>query len=181
MCQHFVRRGGSTIRTRQIRRVNQSYSEGIGKVHSITFVKAINKTTYEGRLGGGKKFTITKRAIRADPQVYQLRKEPGHHNCYQLIIKAFERYRELKHVKPACGPKQQDIPNRPKKIYQFCDGESVTDLDLKEDEDVDEYAVVEIKDRDDDTVRKYLRETGWVSSNKTSQSDKSNKSIARQT
>ncbi|KAI4718999.1 hypothetical protein E4T48_04747 [Aureobasidium sp. EXF-10727] len=153
MCKHFVRRGGATIRTRQIRRVNQSYSQGTGKVHSITFVKAISKTTYEGRLGGGKKFTITKRAFRADPQ-------------------GFERYRELKYVKPACGPKQQDMPNRPKKIYQFCDGESITDLDLKEDEDVDGYAVVEIKDRDDDTVRKYLRETGWMSSNKITQSDR---------
>ncbi|CAD0094632.1 unnamed protein product [Aureobasidium vineae] len=171
MCQHFARRGGSTIRTRQITRVAQSYSEGTGVVRSITFVKAVSKDTYEGRLGDGKRFRVTKDDISTDPSIYQLGKEPGHHNCYQLIFKAFERYRELKMVKPACGPKQQDIPNRPKKVFYFCDGESITDLELKEDEDIDEFNIVEIKDRDDDTMRRYLRETGWVSSNKTTQSD----------
>ncbi|CAD0108947.1 unnamed protein product [Aureobasidium uvarum] len=170
MCQHFARHGGSTIRTRQITRVNQTYSEGTGVVHNITFVKAISRDTYEGQLRGGQRFTVTKDDIRTEPSIYQLRKEPGHHNCFQLIFKAFERYRELRFVTPACGPMQQDMPNRAKKVFQFCDGESVTDLELKEDEDIEEYNIVEIKDRDDDTMRRYLRETGWVSSNKTTQS-----------
>ncbi|KAK6007918.1 hypothetical protein QM012_004732 [Aureobasidium pullulans] len=172
MCHHFARPSRSVIRTRCIERVNQHYSQGSGEVCSITYVKAIKKGVYQGKLSDGKLFTMTRAEIRAEPQTYQLRKEPGHHNCYRLVCRAVERYRELKAIGAACGPKQRDMPNRAKTNYLFCNGESVTDLELKQDEDVDHYDIVAIKDPDGETTRKYLVETCWPPSDDTTPSDR---------
>lgn len=115
---------------------------------------------------------MTRAEIRAEPKTYQLRKEPGHHNCYRLVCKALERFRELKAIGAACGPMQRDMPNRAKTNYLFSNGENVTDLDLKMDEDVEHYDVVAIKDPDGETTREYLREICWIPSDDITPSDR---------
>ncbi|KAH0358117.1 hypothetical protein KCU83_g221, partial [Aureobasidium melanogenum] len=110
---------------------------------------AISKGVYQGKLSDGEPFTITKADISAEPKTFQLRKEPGHHNCYRLVCRTVERYRELRAIGAACGPKQRDMPNRAKTVYHFCNGERVTDLELKQDEDIANYDIVAIKDSDD--------------------------------
>lgn len=130
----------------------------------IYFVRAISKGVYQGKLSDGKPFIMTKADIRADPRSYQLRKEAGHHNCYRLVCRAVERYRELSAIGAACGPMQRDMPNRAKTVYHFCNGERVTDLELKQDEEIAHYDIVKIKDSDSETTREYLRETCWISS-----------------
>lgn len=114
---------------------------------------------------------MTRAAIRASPKTYQLHKQSGHHNCYRLVCKAVERYREVKDIRAACGPKQRDMPNRAKTVYHLCNGEKVTDLELKEDEDCQEYDVVSIKDSDGEATRKYLSELRWVPSDDAAPSD----------
>ncbi|KAH0350193.1 hypothetical protein KCU81_g2579, partial [Aureobasidium melanogenum] len=163
MCHHFARSCMSITRTRRIRRVSQ-FSQGTGRMCKIYFVRAISKGVYQGKLSNGKPFIMTKADIRADPKSYHLRKEAGHHNCYRLVCQAVERYREVSAIGAACGPMQRDMPNRPKTVYHFCNGERVTDLELKEDEDIAHYDIVNIKDPDGETTRKYLRETCWISS-----------------
>lgn len=167
MCHHFTRPSRSVVRTRHIEEVSQDYHQGTGEITYTTYVRAIHKGVYQGKLSDGKPVTMTKAEIRAEPKTYQLRKELGHHNCYRLVCKAVERYRELKAIGAACGPMQRDMPNRAKTNYLFCNGESVTDLELKQDEDVNHYDVVTIKDPDGETTRKYLVETCWVPSDDT--------------
>ncbi|KAI4742050.1 hypothetical protein E4T50_07565 [Aureobasidium sp. EXF-12298] len=161
MCHHFARSCSPIIRTRCMRRVSQ-FSQGTGRICKIIYVSAISKGVYEGKLSNGEPFAITKAEIRAEPKTYQLRKEPGHHNCYRLVCRLVESYRELRAIGAACGPKQRDMPNRAKTVYHLCNGERVTDLELKQDEDVANYDIVAIKDSDGEITRKYLRETCWI-------------------
>ncbi|KAG9965320.1 hypothetical protein KCU61_g2081, partial [Aureobasidium melanogenum] len=171
MCHHLARFCRSIIRTRCIRRVSQ-FSQGTGQCCKITYVRAISKGVYQGKLSDGEPFTITKADISAEPKTFQLRKEPGHHNCYRLVCRTVERYRELRAIGAACGPKQRDMPNRAKTVYHFCNGERVTDLELKQDEDIANYDIVAIKDSDGETTRRYLREMCWIPSDDTIPSDR---------
>ncbi|KAG9643963.1 hypothetical protein KCU98_g16056, partial [Aureobasidium melanogenum] len=171
MCHHFARSCSPIIRTRCIKRVSQ-FSQGTGRFCNITHVRAISKGVYQGKWSDGQPFRITKAKIRAEPKTYQLRKEPGHHNCYRLVCRAVERYRELRAIGAACGPMQRDMPNRAKTVYHFCNGERVTDLELKQDEDVANYDIVAIKDSEGETTRKYLRETCWILSDDTTPSER---------
>lgn len=135
----------------------RSVQEGTGKLNIIAYgTKDPETNAFLCSHLDSMPWYITAARINQHPRTYRLRRIAEHRGCYQLVVTHAETYQELAAVNQLLGPMQLSMKGVAKVEYLFVGGGRVTDLDLENDEDVEDYVVIAIGERD---RRQYLRTT----------------------